>query len=79
MRGQEGDRWRAHVGEVTPINDDLRAQELHTMLFDLERDPGQERSIDAPEVEARMMAHLVRLMRESDSPKEQFERLGLEG
>jgi len=49
------------------------------MLFDLERDPGQERPIDAPEVEARMMAHLVRLMRESDSPKEQFERLGLEG
>lgn len=79
MRGQEGDRWRAHVGEVTPINDDLRAQELHTMLFDLERDPGQERPIDAPEVEARMVAHLVRLMRESDAPQEQFERLGLEG
>ena len=59
-------------------NRDLVAQELRTMLFDLRTDPGQERPIDDPEIEARMVAHLVRLMRESEAPPEQFERLGLE-
>jgi arylsulfatase A-like enzyme len=27
-RGQEGDRWKAHVSETTPLNTDLRAQDL---------------------------------------------------
>ena len=27
IRGQEGDRWIAHVGETTPLNEDLRAQD----------------------------------------------------
>ena len=27
IRGQEGDRWIAHVDETTPLNDDLRAQD----------------------------------------------------
>ncbi len=48
-----------------------------TMLFDLAKDPGQEKPLKDPEIEKRMVAHLVRLMRENDSPAEQFVRLGL--
>lgn len=49
-----------------------------TMLFDLQNDPKQEKPIRDPAVEERMIAHLVRLMRECDAPPEQFERLGLQ-
>ena len=47
------------------------------MLFDLETDPQQEHPIDDPEIEARMIALLVDLMKANDAPPEQFERLGL--
>ena len=56
-------------------------QEVHrfgTMLFDLQNDPKQERPLDDPEVEARMIRLLVDLMEANDAPPEQFERLGLE-
>lgn len=46
-------------------------------LFDLESDPKQEQRLQHPEVEARMIEHLTRLMRECEAPPEQFERLGL--
>ncbi|MFW6153728.1 MAG: sulfatase [Planctomycetota bacterium] len=49
------------------------------LLFDLEADPGQERPIAAPKVEARMRALLVREMRANDAPPELFGRLGLPG
>ena len=48
-----------------------------TMLFDVEADPGQETPLSDPKVEARMVEHLVRLMRECAAPAEQFARLGL--
>ena len=48
-----------------------------TLLFDLAEDPGQDHPLDDPAAEARMIEHLVRLMRESDAPPEQYERLGL--
>jgi hypothetical protein len=48
-----------------------------TLLFDLQSDPGQEHPIEDGEVEAAMTAHLVRLMRASEAPPEQYERLGL--
>jgi arylsulfatase A-like enzyme len=54
-----------------------RAHPYETMLFDLRNDPKQERPIDDPAVERRMVDHLVRLMKENDAPEEQFERLGL--
>ena len=62
----------------------VSAHAFGTLMFDLEKDPGQLRPVapDAPEyaeVEAAMIAHLVRLMRENDAPVEQFERLGLQG
>lgn len=50
---------------------------FHTLLFDLAHDPRQEHPIQDRAVEERMIAHLVRLMRENDAPPEQFERLGL--
>ncbi|MBN1136517.1 MAG: sulfatase [Anaerolineae bacterium] len=49
-----------------------------TLLFDLQADPAQEHPIADPQVERRMVALLTRLMRESDAPPEQFERLGLD-
>ncbi len=49
-----------------------------TLLFDLETDPRQDRAISDPAVEKKMIAHMVRLMKENDAPPEQFERLGLE-
>ncbi len=56
---------------------DPENEQAKTFLFDLENDPGQLNPIDDPEIEAMMVAHLVRLMRENDAPQEQYERLGL--
>lgn len=56
-----------------------KSLELGTLLFDLQADPGQERPIQDPAVEQKMIDHLIRLMRECDAPEEQFERLGLAG
>ena len=52
-------------------------QTYKTMLFDLENDPAQENPIDDPDVEARMIEHIIQLMTENDAPPEQFIRLGL--
>jgi len=52
---------------------------LPTLLFDLEKDPKQEHPIEDAAVEARMVKLMVGLMKEVDSPRDQFERLGLEG
>jgi hypothetical protein len=48
-----------------------------TLLFDLETDPGQDQPIHDPDVENTMVSHMIRLMKENDTPLEQFERLGL--
>jgi arylsulfatase A-like enzyme len=48
-----------------------------TMLFDLETDPKQEHPIRDLEIEARMIALMIKLMKANDAPAEQFERLGL--
>jgi arylsulfatase A-like enzyme len=61
-----------------PKNRDLVVRTLNTMLFDLETDPAQEHPLDDADAEARMIAHLVRLMAENDAPTEQYVRLGLE-
>ncbi len=57
-----------------------RAGELvsRSYLFDVENDPRQTTLLDDAAIEKRMIAHLVGLMRECESPKEQFERAGLE-
>ncbi|MEK3720405.1 sulfatase [Paenibacillus sp. FSL H8-0034] len=48
-----------------------------SLLFDLHQDPKQESQLDDPEIEARMLRLMARLMREHDAPAEQFERLGM--
>jgi hypothetical protein len=48
-----------------------------TMLFDLRTDPGQRNPLLDDDLEMRMAGALVRLMRDSDAPESQFERLGL--
>ncbi|MFN2202480.1 MAG: sulfatase-like hydrolase/transferase, partial [Caldilineaceae bacterium] len=48
-----------------------------TMLFDVEVDPGQESPLDDAQTEQRMIREMIELMKTSDSPPEQFVRLGL--
>jgi arylsulfatase A-like enzyme len=51
--------------------------ESDTRLYDLEADPGQEKPIRQPEVEARLTSLMVDLMRANDAPPEAFDRLKL--
>ena len=46
-------------------------------LYDLQTDPTQQTTLQNPEIEAQMVEHLTRLMRECEAPPQQFERLGL--
>lgn len=48
-----------------------------TQLFDLERDPGQERNLAGAGVEARYVELLRQTMAKMDAPPSQYERLGL--
>ncbi len=54
-----------------------RPYDFGTLLFDLENDPAQEHPLHDLAVEARMIEHLIKHMKENDAPSEQFERLGL--
>ncbi|MHC4914845.1 MAG: hypothetical protein ACYTGB_05080 [Planctomycetota bacterium] len=49
-----------------------------TLLYDTEIDPKQENPLSDPELEKRMIDLLVRLMKESEAPEEQYCRLGLQ-
>ncbi len=48
-----------------------------TALYDLEADPKQIAPIKNKDVENRLTAQLIELMKECDAPDEQFERMGL--
>ena len=48
-----------------------------TLLFDLQTDPRQQTPLQDAGLEARMVAHLRRLMQENEAPPEQYRRLGL--
>ena len=48
-----------------------------TRLYDLAADPGQDRPLEDPALEARMAALMAELMRGLDAPPEAFARLGL--
>ncbi len=56
-----------------------KSHNFGTLLFDQQNDYLQEHPLTDPEVEERMVAHLIRLMHDSDAPAEQYERLGLVG
>jgi hypothetical protein len=62
----------------TPAHAWANLHQFGTMLFDLKTDPKQEHPIDDSEVEKMMIKYMVRLMKENDTPLEQFERLGLD-
>jgi arylsulfatase A-like enzyme len=49
------------------------------LLFDLEKDSGQEHPLKDAVIEAQMCRKLVQAMKNHDSPPEQYARLGLEG
>ncbi|WP_022890421.1 sulfatase [Agromyces italicus] len=61
------------VPALSPVN----SAAFGSMLFDLEQDPLQESPLVDDELELRMLGLLVDLMRASDAPREQYERLGL--
>ncbi len=46
-------------------------------LFDLHKDPNQEKPINDTETELRLVEAMIKLMQENDAPKEQFKRVGL--
>ena len=48
-----------------------------TLLYDLEMDPQEHTPVHDPAIEKRMEELLIKLMKEADAPKEQYERLGL--
>lgn len=48
------------------------------LLFDLNKDPDQKKPISDPGIESRMINLMVKLMKESDAPFDQFIRLGLQ-
>ena len=47
------------------------------MLFDLEKDPEQKHPYRDEKEEERFITAMIRIMKENDAPKEQYERLGL--
>jgi arylsulfatase A-like enzyme len=58
-------------------NDLLNAANFGDKLFDIKRDPRQEKELGDIAAEARMANLLVRAMRENEAPGEQYERIGL--
>ena len=48
-----------------------------TLLFDLEKDPGELSPISDPALESYFRKEIARLMKENDAPAEQYERMGL--
>ena len=53
-------------------------EETDTVLYDLHSDPGQERPVDEPEVEARLVSRMRDLMVANEAPPEEFARLDLQ-
>ena len=66
-----------HVPESSKKDHWLYDDTQQTTLWDTVADPLQTQPIQDTAIENRMIDHLVRLMRESDAPPEQFARLGL--
>ncbi len=86
MRGFKGGLDRIELAEpfaftkgmrTLQIPADARGQGDH-LLFDLEADPQEQTPLRDEAVEARMLEHIARLMRECDAPPEQFVRMGVE-
>jgi arylsulfatase A-like enzyme len=57
--------------------DNYQVHRYGHLLFDLAGDPEQLKPMKDSRIEAEMIDHMVRLMKENDAPVEQYERLGL--
>lgn len=62
---------------VDKTGDTAPKHSLKTMLFDLEKDPEQKHPYRDEKEEERFIKAMIRIMKENDAPKEQYERLGL--
>ena len=60
-----------------PVKDTYKQYSFGHLLFDIENDPNQENPISNVEIEKKMIHLLVQSMKDSHSPIEQFDRLGL--
>lgn len=60
-----------------PARTYINAHTFGTQLFDLENDPGQLKPLVDDEIERKMIALMIKLMRLNDAPTEQYERVGL--
>ena len=61
----------------TPARSWVDAHPFGTLLFDVQADYAQAHPLQDAAAESMMIERMTRLMRENDSPPEQFERLGL--
>lgn len=57
--------------------DKYKAGRFGTLLFDIEKDPGQQHPLNDAQTEQRFVQALITEMEKNDSPDEQYERLGL--
>ncbi len=48
------------------------------MLWDLKNDPEQLNPVDNPEVESKLLNNMIKFMKETDAPIEQFQRVGID-
>ncbi len=55
-----------------------RIEDAATVLYDLTSDPGQTTPIYAPDIEARLVREMTRIMHRNEAPPEAYSRLGLE-
>lgn len=61
-----------------PMNDGLGFDDAETRLYDLRADPAQTAPVDKPEVQARLLEHVVAEFRRHDTPQEVYRWYGLE-
>ena len=65
------------VEQVTNVNGQISDATYQSYLFDLEQDPEQQHPLSDPEVLKVYTGVLCEMMRLSDAPVEQYQRLGL--
>ncbi len=65
------------VRQVMNVNGEFAEEANCSFVFDLLADPGQRCRIEDAELEALLAARMAELMKASDAPREQYERMGL--
>ncbi|PRY19957.1 arylsulfatase A-like enzyme [Aliiruegeria haliotis] len=70
-------RLPSNMGAADGLLKGATIEDCHTVLYDLQSDPGQTMPVDDPEVEARLLRSMVRLMADHDAPAEAYRRFDL--